>query len=75
MLQRPAPRGERAKGAKDQPWWARMAELADAPDSKSGSRERVGVRPSLRAPRSITRGELTLCVEKGLKVEDLFRAS
>ena len=29
---------------------ARMAELADAPDSKSGSRKRVGVRPSLRAP-------------------------
>ena len=30
--------------------FARMAELADAPDSKSGSRKRVGVRPSLRAP-------------------------
>ncbi len=29
---------------------ARMAELADAPDSKSGSRKRVGVRPSLWAP-------------------------
>ncbi len=29
---------------------ARMAELADAPDSKSGSFTRVGVRPSLRAP-------------------------
>ena len=29
---------------------ARMAELADAPDSKSGSLTRVGVRPSLRAP-------------------------
>jgi hypothetical protein len=27
-----------------------MAELADAPDSKSGSRKRVGVRPSLWAP-------------------------
>jgi hypothetical protein len=31
---------------------ARMAELADAPDSKSGSFTRVGVRPSLRAPVS-----------------------
>ena len=30
--------------------YARMAELADAPDSKSGSRKRVGVRPSLWAP-------------------------
>ncbi len=29
---------------------ARMAELADAPDSKSGSFTRVGVRPSLWAP-------------------------
>ncbi len=29
-----------------------MAELADAPDSKSGSRKRVGVRPSLWAPQS-----------------------
>ena len=29
---------------------ARMAEPADAPDSKSGSRKRVGVQPSLRAP-------------------------
>ena len=29
-----------------------MAELADAPDSKSGSRKRVGVRPSLRAPKN-----------------------
>ncbi len=28
-----------------------MAELADAPDSKSGSLTRVGVRPSLRAPK------------------------
>jgi hypothetical protein len=31
-----------------------MAELADAPDSKSGSRKRVGVRPSLWAPCSRT---------------------
>ncbi len=31
-----------------------MAELADAPDSKSGSRKRVGVRFSLRAPRNST---------------------
>jgi hypothetical protein len=30
-----------------------MAELADAPDSKSGSRKRVGVRPSLWAPTVI----------------------
>jgi len=30
--------------------YARMAELADAPDSKSGSRKRVGVQPSLWAP-------------------------
>ena len=30
-----------------------MAELADAPDSKSGSRKRVGVRPSLRAPHAM----------------------
>jgi hypothetical protein len=29
---------------------ARMAELADAPDSKSGARKSVGVRPSLWAP-------------------------
>ena len=29
---------------------ARMAELADAPDSKSGSRKGVRVRPSVRAP-------------------------
>jgi hypothetical protein len=32
---------------------ARMAELADAPDSKSGSFTRVGVRPSLRAPLNV----------------------
>ncbi len=32
---------------------ARMAELADAPDSKSGSRKSVGVRFSLRAPASV----------------------
>src|SRR5215472_3102705 len=31
-----------------------MAELADAPDSKSGSRKRVGVQPSLRAPAATT---------------------
>jgi hypothetical protein len=38
--------------------YARMAELADAPDSKSGSRKRVGVRPSLWAPsvRSVAAG-------------------
>ena len=30
--------------------YARMAELADAPDSKSGARKSVGVRPSLWAP-------------------------
>lgn len=35
---------------------ARMAELADAPDSKSGSRKRVGVRPSLRAPPRALQG-------------------
>jgi hypothetical protein len=34
-----------------------MAELADAPDSKSGSRKRVGVRPSLWAPQSEQRLE------------------
>ena len=33
-----------------------MAELADAPDSKSGSRKRVGVRPSLWAPYFVTNG-------------------
>src|SRR5207249_4678123 len=33
-----------------------MAELADAPDSKSGSRKRVGVRPSLRAPPRALQG-------------------
>ena len=31
-----------------------MAELADAPDSKSGSLAGVGVRPSLRAPHVAT---------------------
>ena len=31
---------------------ARMAELVDAPDSKSGSREGVRVRPPLRVPYS-----------------------
>ena len=36
---------------------ARMAELADAPDSKSGSRKRVGVRPSLWAP-SVAAGRI-----------------
>ena len=39
-----------------------MAELADAPDSKSGSRKRVGVRPSLRAPHNLSKGP-TLGIE------------
>src|SRR5213594_150472 len=38
-----------------------MAELADAPDSKSGSRKRVGVRPSLRAPPARVPGR-TACL-------------
>src|SRR5690242_15266596 len=41
-------------------YFARMAELADAPDSKSGSRKRVGVRPSLRAPTDIITSPLDL---------------
>jgi hypothetical protein len=42
--------GLRAKKIRLLNEYARMAELADAPDSKSGSRKRVGVRPSLWAP-------------------------
>ena len=36
----------------DDQHFARMAELVDAPDSKSGSREGVRVRPPLRVPLS-----------------------
>ncbi len=36
---------------------ARMAELADAPDSKSGSRKSVGVQPSLWAPLTVVAGQ------------------
>ncbi len=32
---------------------ARVAELADAPDSKSGGRKAVMVRPHSRAPKSL----------------------
>ena len=50
--------GLRAKKIRLLNGYARMAELADAPDSKSGSRKRVGVRPSLWAPsvRSVATG-------------------
>ena len=33
---------------------ARVAELADAPDSKSGGRKAVMVRPHSRAPKSLS---------------------
>ena len=51
---------------------ARMAELADAPDSKSGSRKRVGVRPSLWAPSILTRinqDDQTQIVDAGTSVQ------
>ena len=41
-----------------------MAELADAPDSKSGSLAGVGVRPSLRAPQFYLLRQTLLVIHK-----------
>ncbi len=45
---------------------ARMAELADAPDSKSGSRKGVRVRPSVRAPNSVVNSITSRSVDQAM---------